>query len=73
MFHPSAAGYELAAKQLLPALCIALGEFVSGMPDERALESRVAEGSSLLARIGGLSRLWRRSTGVPAPIVVAAG
>ena len=26
MFHPSAAGYALAAKQLLPALCNALGE-----------------------------------------------
>ena len=31
MFHPSAAGYALAAKQLLPALCNALGEF-----DERS-------------------------------------
>ena len=27
MFHPSAAGYALAAKQLLPALCEALGEY----------------------------------------------
>ena len=26
MFHPSGAGYALAAKQLLPALCNALGE-----------------------------------------------
>jgi len=36
------------------------------------LESRSADGSSLLARVGNLSRLWRRSTGVPAPIVVPA-
>lgn len=73
MFHPSAAGYELAAKQLLPALCNALGEFVSGTPAEEALESRTGDGGSLLERVSGLSRLWRRSTGVPAPIVVPAG
>lgn len=73
MFHPSAAGYELAAKQLLPALCNALGAFVTGDPPEEALESRTGEDGSLLGRLGGLSRLWRRSTGVPAPIVVAAG
>lgn len=73
MFHPSAAGYELAAKQLLPALCNALGEFVSGTPADKAWESRSADGGSLLARVGGLSRLWRRSTGVPAPIVASAG
>ncbi len=72
MFHPSAAGYELAAKQLLPALCDELGEFITGEPPEEALESRTGEGTSLLSRMSGLSRLWRRSTGVPAPIVVAA-
>ncbi|MCG7595782.1 SGNH/GDSL hydrolase family protein [Mycobacterium sp. PSTR-4-N] len=72
MFHPSAAGYALAAQQLLPALCAALGEFVGTEPAEAALESRSGEGS-LLSRIGNLGRLWRRSTGVPAPIVVAAG
>ncbi|PRC51983.1 GDSL family lipase, partial [Mycobacterium sp. ITM-2017-0098] len=70
---PSAAGYELAAKQLLPALCEALGEFVTGRPPDDALETRSADSSSLLSRVGGFSRLWRRSTGVPAPIVVAAG
>ncbi|VEG57393.1 GDSL family lipase [Mycolicibacterium aurum] len=73
MFHPSAAGYELAAKQLLPALCEALGEFVTGRPAEEALEPRYDDDSSLLSRVTGMSRLWRRSTGVPAPIVVAAG
>jgi lysophospholipase L1-like esterase len=72
MFHPSAAGYALAAKQLLPALCNALGDFIGGAPAEEPLESRSADVGSLLARVGGLSRLWRRSTGVPAPIVVPA-
>ncbi|GAB3239667.1 SGNH/GDSL hydrolase family protein [Mycolicibacterium hippocampi] len=69
MFHPSAAGYALAAKQLLPALCSELGEFVTGMPREEALESRRPDGGSLLDRVSGLSRLWRRSTGVPAPVL----
>lgn len=73
MFHPSAAGYELAAMQLLPALCDALGEFVSGATRDEALEARWADGGSLLSRVSALSRLWRRSTGVPAPIVVPAG
>jgi lysophospholipase L1-like esterase len=72
MFHPSAAGYSLAAKQLLPALCNALGEFITGALPEPALESRSANGGSLLTRVGSVSRLWRRSTGVPAPIVVPA-
>jgi lysophospholipase L1-like esterase len=72
MFHPSAAGYSLAAQQLLPALCNALGEYIGGTQPEDALEPRNAEGSSLLARVSNISRLWRRSTGVPAPIVVPA-
>jgi hypothetical protein len=72
MFHPSAAGYELAAKQMLPALCNALGEFIGGAQPEDALVSRSGDGSSLLARVGGISRLWRRSTGVPAPVGVPA-
>jgi lysophospholipase L1-like esterase len=72
MFHPSAAGYALAANQLLPALGQALGEFIGHPMAEEALESRSPEGASLLARVGNLSRLWRRSTGVPAPIVVPA-
>ena len=73
MFHPSAAGYALAANQLLPTLGKALGEFIGHPMPEEALESRSPEGASLLARVGNLSRLWRRSTGVPAPIVVPAG
>ncbi|MBN3510035.1 SGNH/GDSL hydrolase family protein [Mycolicibacterium nivoides] len=69
MFHPSAAGYALAAKQLLPALCTVLGEW----DGDAALESGAADTRTLLTRLGGVSRLWRRSTGVPAPIVVHAG
>lgn len=72
MFHPSGAGYQLAAKQLLPALCNALGDVVSDVPAEAALESRTDDSGSLRARIGNVSRLWRRTTGVPAPIVVPA-
>jgi len=72
MFHPSAAGYSLAASQLLPALCNALGEFTNANATEPALKSRSADGANVMARIGGVSRLWRRTTGVPAPIVVPA-
>ena len=69
MFHPSAAGYSLAAHQLLPAVCNALGEWLGGDVPELPWESRSGEGSTLLSRVTGVSRLWRRSTGVPAPIV----
>ncbi|MGB8404156.1 MAG: SGNH/GDSL hydrolase family protein, partial [Mycobacterium sp.] len=69
MFHPSAAGYSLAAQQLLPALCEALGELGSDSPPKSALVSRSADVTSLLARLAGISRLWRRTTGVPAPII----
>lgn len=72
MFHPSAVGYALAANQLLPALGKALGEFIDHPMADEALRSRSPDGASLLARVGNLSRLWRRSTGVPAPIVVSA-
>ncbi len=72
MFHPSGAGYALAAKQLLPALCNALGNMTATAEPELALESRAADVNTLLSRLGGVSRLWRRSTGVPAPIVVPA-
>jgi len=69
MFHPSAAGYSLAAQQLLPALCEALGELGSDSPPESALVSRSADVTTVLSRLVGMSRLWRRTTGVPAPIV----
>lgn len=72
MFHPSGAGYALAAKQLLPALCDALGELTITAEQELPLVTRRADMDTLLSRLGGVSRLWRRSTGVPAPIVVPA-
>jgi hypothetical protein len=73
MFHPSGAGYALAAQQMLPALCNALGEWTGKAELESALQSRTTDASTLLSRLGSVSRLWRRSTGVPAPIVVTAG
>lgn len=72
MFHPSAAGYELAAKQLLPALCKALGENTSVDDAEPALASRSLDAGALLSRVGNIGRLWRKTTGVPAPIVAPA-
>ena len=69
MFHPSGAGYALAAKQLLPALCNALGDLTATVEPESPLETRAADANTLLSRLGVVSRLWRRSTGVPAPIV----
>ena len=71
MFHPSGAGYALAAKQLLPALCNALGELTIAAEQESPLVTRTADVDTLLSRLGGVSRLWRRSTGVPAPVLVA--
>lgn len=68
MFHPSAAGYALAAQQLLPALCEALG-VPHAVNEEPALPSRTLDAGALLSRVGSISRLWRRTTGVPAPIV----
>jgi lysophospholipase L1-like esterase len=69
-FHPSAAGYALAASQLLPALCQGLGEWVG----EPALASATGtEAGPGYSRLRLLSRLWRRpTTGVPAPLVVPA-
>ena len=73
MFHPSAAGYALAANQLLPALCNALGESDRRHGARSAVGVADGRGSSLLARLDGVSRLLRRrTTGVPAPIVVPA-
>ena len=72
MFHPSAAGYSLAAKQLLPALCIGLGEWTNEPESTPPLRSRSLDAGALLGRVGQLSRLWRRTTGVPAPIVAPA-
>jgi lysophospholipase L1-like esterase len=69
-FHPSAEGYALAASQLLPALCRALGEWAGEPALLSAAATEAGSGSKTLALI---SRLWRRpTTGVPAPLVVPA-
>jgi hypothetical protein len=69
-FHPSAAGYALAASQLLPALCQALGQW-EGEPALSSAGATEAGPGNLVLRL--ISRLWRRpTTGVPAPIVVSA-
>ncbi len=69
-YHPSAEGYALAAKQLLPALGFALGHWEGELP----WESRSAENRTLSARLRMFARLWpRRTTGVPAPLVVSSG
>lgn len=68
-FHPSADGYELAAQQLLPALCYALGEGYDQLP----WESKAAEERTLGTRLRMLARLGpRRTTGVPAPLVASS-
>jgi len=72
-YHPSAAGYALAANQLLPALCHALGEWTGTEPPELPWKSG-STGNPLVSHVRSLTRLLRgRSTGVPAPIVVTAG
>jgi lysophospholipase L1-like esterase len=69
-YHPSADGYEIAAQQLLPALCYALGDWSGDLP----WESRGAESRTLTTRLRMLARIWpRRTTGVPAPLVPTTG
>ncbi len=69
-YHPSGAGYALAAQQLLPALSHALGEASDALP----WLSKAAESRSLGTRLRMLARIWpRRTTGVPAPLVIPAG
>src|ERR1700712_1398445 len=69
-YHPSAAGYALAAQQLLPALCYALGEWAGGSVPELPWESRRAENRPLITRLKMLAKRWpRRTGGVPAPLV----
>ena len=71
MFHPSAAGYALAAKQLLPALCNALGEFTMGPSPRMQLEPRTAEaarcwpGSARSAGCGVARRGYPRRSSCP--------
>lgn len=68
-YHPSAAGYALAAQQLLPALCDALG--VAAPSPTRAAWPQAPSPATRLARLNKL--LGRRTTGVPAPLVMPAG
>ncbi len=69
MYHPSAAGYALAAKQLLPALSHALDESSEEFP----WMSKNIEGRSIADRLRILfRRLPRNTTGVPAPVVASA-
>src|SRR6195952_5825852 len=69
-YHPSAAGYALAAQQLLPALCYALGESVGGPVPELPWESRRGGARPLITRLKMLAKRWpRRTGGVPAPLV----
>ncbi len=72
MYHPSAAGYALAARQLFPALCNALGEWTGGPVPELPWVSRAAEARTIRSRLRRFTRIWRRTTGVPAPVVVPA-
>jgi hypothetical protein len=72
-YHPSAAGYALAASQLLPALCHALGDW-AGKPVPALLSVAATDSVSGHTGLALLSRLWRRpTTGVPAPLVVPTG
>ena len=72
MFHPSAAGYSLAAQQLLPALCRELGvEWTTDSDVEPALHARAGRGLGHRPRRRDHAGLWRRTTGVPAPIVAS--
>jgi len=71
-FHPSAAGYALAASQLLPALCHALGDWAGEPVPALASATATEAGPGGYSVLGLISRLWRRpTTGVPAPLVVA--
>ena len=70
MFHPSAAGYALAAQQLLPAMCMALNERTGEQIPEALPASKPVEGR---ARRWARAGLLRRTTGVPAPVVLPSG
>ncbi len=71
-YHPSAAGYALAAQQLLPAVCRALG-----VPAPEAADEPVCAPSpqaALATTADRLTRLLRRrGVGVPAAAVQPAG
>lgn len=67
-FHPSAAGYELAAQQLLPVLCTALGVWTGGPLEELPTVSAAAEARRPSVRAWeAVNRLWFRATN-PLPL-----
>ncbi len=67
-FHPSAAGYALAAEQLLPALCSELGVWHGGPLAELPTVSAAAESRTPTARLRrGFDRLARRLPALEAP------
>lgn len=76
-YHPSAAGYALAANQLIPALLAALGEYAGQSADPvAALQWAPTAADTVAHRTQPLavSRPRRRpTTGVPAPVVTAGG
>lgn len=59
-YHPSAAGYALAARTLLPALSHALGLWTGGPIPELPTVSQAAEAQAIKARVQALGRVWRR-------------
>ncbi|MGB6070393.1 MAG: SGNH/GDSL hydrolase family protein, partial [Rhodococcus sp. (in: high G+C Gram-positive bacteria)] len=62
-FHPSAAGYELAAKQILPVLASALGVWHGGPLPELPTVSAAAESRKTIPRAtAALDRFLRRRT-----------
>lgn len=63
-FHPSAAGYELAARLLLPVLATALGEWEGGPLPDLPTVSDAAESRRAVARFTEAANrfLWRRDT-----------
>ncbi|MFE3292563.1 SGNH/GDSL hydrolase family protein [Rhodococcus sp. NPDC059234] len=63
-FHPSAAGYELAAKQLLPVLAAALGEWDGGPLPALPEVSEAAEAQRIGSRIRAAANHFLRRRGL---------
>ncbi|MGU3431869.1 SGNH/GDSL hydrolase family protein [Actinomycetes bacterium M1A6_2h] len=63
-FHPSAAGYALAAEQLLPVLAAALGEWNGGPLPTLPTVSQAAESRRLAARLTHAANRFVRATPV---------
>lgn len=76
-YHPSAAGYALAANQLIPALCTALGERAGESVESAARARCVPTTANAVPRRTRLLAKARfrhlPTTGVPAPVVPAGG